>query len=156
MTLCFAVTICVKYDIPVIFHTGVNTRDNDCAKYNDPKLIADVAKKYQSLRIVIAHFYWPKMEYCYETTKDLKNIYYDTSAMADDEVIVNSGGWDMVVKILKKIVLLKPDNVLFGTDWPMCPVDKHINLVKDLKLDSKAEKKIFFKNAVNLYKLEIL
>ena len=148
--------LCVQYNIPVVFHTGVNAGDSDCAKYNDPKHIVDIVDKYKSLKAVIAHFFWPKMEYCYETTKDLKNIYYDTSAMADQEVVKATGGWDKVVQILKKIVLLKPDNVLFGTDWPLCPVDKHIQLVKDLKLDSKTEEKIFFLNAVNLYKLEIL
>ena len=148
--------LCVKYNIPVVFHTGVNTGDNDCAKYNDPKYIVDIAKKYKDLKLVIAHFFWPKMEYCYELTKDLKNIYYDTSAMADPEVVEATGDWDKVVKVLKKTVLLKPDNVLFGTDWPMCPVDKHIQLIKDLELDSETEEKLFFLNAVNLYKLEIL
>lgn len=49
--------LCVKYNIPVVFHTGVNTGDNDCAKYNDPKLIVEVAEKYPSLKIVIAHFF---------------------------------------------------------------------------------------------------
>lgn len=146
--------LCIKHYIPVVFHTGANTGNADCAKYNDPKYIVAIAEKYKSLKIVISHFFWPKMEYCYETTKDLKNIYYDTSAMADDEVVESSGGWDKVVEILKKTVLLKPDYVLFGTDWPMCPVDKHIRLIKELKLDSKTEEKIFFLNAVNLYKLE--
>ena len=149
-------TLCVKHDIPVVFHTGANTGDTDCAKYNDPKHIVEIAEKYKTLKIVISHFFWPKMEYCYEITKDLKNIYYDTSAMADSEVVEATGGWDEVVQILKKTVLLKPDNVLFGTDWPMCPVDKHIQLIKDLKLDTKTEEKIFFLNAINLYKLEIL
>jgi len=149
-------TLCVKHDIPVVFHTGANTGDTDCAKYNDPKYIVEIAEKYKTLKIVISHFFWPKMEYCYEITKDLKNIYYDTSAMADPEVVEATGGWDEVVQILKKTVLLKPDNVLFGTDWPMCPVDKHIQLIKDLKLDTKTEEKIFFLNAINLYKLEIL
>ncbi|MBU2564202.1 amidohydrolase family protein [Patescibacteria group bacterium] len=148
--------LCVKHDIPVVFHTGANTGDTDCAKYNDPKYIVEVAEKYKTLKIVISHFFWPKMEYCYELTKALKNIYYDTSVMADDEVVESSGGWNKVIDILKKTVLLKPDNVLFGTDWPMCSVDKHIQLIKDLRLDSKNEEKIFFLNAVNLYKLEIL
>lgn len=148
--------LCSKYDIPVVFHTGANTGDMACTKYNDPKHIVDITKKYKDLKVVIAHFFWPKMEYCYEITKDLKNIYYDTSAMADDEVIECSGGWNKVVEILKKTVLLKPDNVLFGTDWPMCPVDKHIKLIKDLELDFKVEEKIFFLNAINLYKLKIL
>ncbi|MDD4607384.1 MAG: amidohydrolase family protein [Patescibacteria group bacterium] len=148
--------LCTEHDIPVVFHTGVNTGDDDCAKYNDPKYLVEIVEKYKTLKVVISHFFWPKMEYCYEITKDLKNIYYDTSAMADDEVIETSGGWDLVVQTLKKTVTKKPDNVLFGTDWPMCPVDKHIELIKDLGLDSKTEEKIFFLNAVNLYKLEIL
>ncbi len=148
--------LCTKYDIPAVFHTGANSDDYNCAKYNDPKYLVEVVEKYKYLKIVISHFFWPKMDYCFELTKDLKNIYYDTSAMADDEVVDNSGGWNKVVEVLKKTVLIKPDNVMFGTDWPMCPVDKHIQLIKDLKLDSKTEEKIFFLNAVNLYKLEIL
>lgn len=147
--------LCAEYHVPIVFHTGANTGDTDCVKYNDPKYIAEIAEKYKNMQIVISHFFWPRMEYCYEITKDLKNIYYDTSAMADDEVVESSGGWDKVVKILRKIVLLKPNSVLFGTDWPMCPVDKHIQLIKDLELDSKTEEKILSLNAVNLYKLEI-
>jgi len=80
------------------------------------------------------------MEYCYELTKDLKNIYYDTSAMADQEVVEASDGWDNVRQILKKTILKKPDNVIFGTDWPMCPVDKHIQLIKELEINSAIEK----------------
>lgn len=148
--------LCVKHGIPIVFHTGANTRDTDCAKYNDPKYIVKIAKKYKTLKVVIAHFFYPKMEYCYEITKDLKNIYYDTSAMADDEVVESSGGRNKVIEVLKKTVLLKPDSILFGTDWPMCPVNKHIQLVKNLGLNSKTEEKIFFLNAVNLYKLKIL
>jgi hypothetical protein len=148
--------LCIKHDIPVVFHTGANTGNADCAKYNDPKHIVVIAEKYKGLKIVVSHFFWPKMEYCYEITKDLNNIYYDTSAMADNEVIESSGGWNKVLKILKKTVLLKPDSVLFGTDWPMCSVINHIQLIKDLELDSKTKEKIFFHNAVNLYKLQIL
>ena len=107
-------------------------------------VLVEISKKYANLRIVIAHFFWPKMEYCYGLTKDLKNIYYDTSAMADPEVIETTGGWDKILKILKKTVLQKPNNVVFGTDWPMCPVDKHIELIKEMKLGAEIEEKIFF------------
>ena len=148
--------LCVKHDVPVVVHTGANTGNMNCAKYNDPKYLVEIAKKYKKIKIVIAHYFWPRMEYCYELTKDLKNIYYDTSAMADPEVVEATGGRDKVLQVLKKTILKKPDNVLFGTDWPMCPVDKHIQIIKDLRLDGQTEEKIFFLNAVNLYKLEIL
>jgi predicted TIM-barrel fold metal-dependent hydrolase len=147
--------LCARQDIPLVVHTGINTGDTDCAKYNDPKYLVEIAEKYESLKIVISHYFWPQMEYCYELTKDLENIYYDTSAMADPEVVEATGGWQDVLQVLEKTILKKPGNVLFGTDWPMCPVDKHIQLIKDLKLDAETEEKIFSLNAVNLYKLEI-
>ncbi len=147
--------LCVKYNIPIVFHTGININNESYAKHNDPKYIVDIVKKYENLKIVIAHFFWPKMEYCYQKTKDFKNIYYDTSAMADKDVVNITGGWEKVVKILKKTALLNPNNIIFGTDWPMCPVDRQIKLIKNLNLDHKAEKKVFFHNAIDLYKLKI-
>jgi len=95
------------------------------------------------------------MEYCYESTKDLENIYYDTSAMADPEVVASTGGLSKVLQVLKKTVLTKPDHVVFGTDWSMCPVAQQIQLINDLKVDSKVEEKIFSLNAISLYKLKL-
>ncbi len=151
----FVYDLGIMYDIPVVFHTGANPNNYDCAKYNSPKHIIEIAKRFKKLKIVISHFFWPKMEYCYELTKNFKNIYYDTSAMADPEVVEATGGWKKIVQILKKTVKIKPNSVIFGTDWPMCSVDKHIQLIKDLKLDKKREENIFFHNAVNLYKLNV-
>jgi len=148
--------LCEKHNIPVVIHTGASSNNKECAKYNDPKYIVKIVNDYKKLKVVIAHFFFPEMEYCYNLTKDFQNIYYDTSAMADPEVVEASGGWDKVVEILKKTVLLKPDNVVFGTDWPMCSVGEHIKLVKALKLDKKNEEKIFSRNAIELYGLDVL
>ncbi len=93
----------------------------------------------------------------YETAdSDVAKTEAAVEEMADSEVVEATGGWDKVLKILKKTVLKKPDNIVFGTDWPMCPIDKHIELIKEMKLGTEMEEKIFFLNAVNLFKLEIL
>lgn len=147
--------LCEEYNIPLVVHTGANSDNKECAKYNDPKDIVKIVNEYKKLKVVIAHFFYPEMEYCYNLTKDFKNIYYDTSAMADPEVIKESGGWNKVVDVLQKTISLKPNNVLFGTDWPMCSVDEHIKLIKALKLNRKDEEKIFSMNAINLYGLKV-
>jgi len=147
--------LCEKHNIPVVIHTGASSKNKECAKYNDPKDIVKIVNDYKKLKVVITHFFFPEMEYCYNLTKDFQNIYYDTSAMADTEVIEESGGWDKVVDVLRRTALLKPDNILFGTDWPMCSVGEHTKLIKALKLDKNSEEKIFFKNAINLYELDI-
>jgi uncharacterized protein len=146
--------LCVKYDFPMVIHTGINTGDKECAKYNDPKHIIKIAKDYPKLKIIIAHYFWPKLDYCYSMTEGFNNIYFDTSAMADKEVVEESGGIKKIRKILTKTIKRNPDSVLFGTDWPMCDVKKHVDLINSLELTKKEKDKIFYQNAVDLFKLK--
>ncbi|KKP79763.1 MAG: hypothetical protein A2271_00460 [Candidatus Moranbacteria bacterium RIFOXYA12_FULL_35_19] len=147
--------LCQELDVPVLFHTGENSGDSECAKWNDPKYIVEVAKKYSKLKIIITHYYWPKMDYCYEITKNISNIYFETAAMADAEVIEKSGGIEKVKEILRKTIADRPDKVIFGTDWPMCKIEEHIELVKSLGLDSEVGEKVFSGNSLEIYKLTI-
>jgi uncharacterized protein len=147
--------LCEKFDVPVLFHTGENSGDSECAKWNDPKYIVEIAKKYPKLKVIITHYFWPKMEYCYETTKEIPNIYFEIAAMADAEVIEASGGIEKVREILRKTIMERPGKVMFGSDWPMCKIEEHIELVKSLKSASDVEGKIFRDNAIKIYKLSL-
>ncbi len=147
--------LCVKYDLPLLIHTGINTGDKECAKYNDPKYIIKIAKAYPKLKIIIAHYFWPKLDYCYSMTEGFNNIYFDTSAMADKEVLEESGGIKKMREILAKTIKRNPDNVLFGTDWPMCDVKKHIDLINSLNITKEEKNKVFYQNAIRVFKLDI-
>lgn len=147
--------LCQSLDVPVLFHTGENSSDGDSAKWNDPKYIAEVARKYPKLKVIITHYYFPKMDYCYEITKDVPNVYFETAAMADEDVVEKSGGIEKVREILQKTIADRPDKIIFGTDWPMCKIEAHIELVKSLGLESKVEEDVFSGNSVEIYKLTI-
>ncbi len=147
--------LCQKLDVPVLFHTGENSGDSECAKWNDPKYIVEIAKKYPKLKVIITHYYWPKLDYCYEITKDISNIYFELAALADAEVIEKSGGIEKIKEILQKTIADRPGKVIFGTDWPMCKIEEHIELVKSLKLDRNVEEKIFFTNSFEVYKIAL-
>ncbi|MBU0952471.1 MAG: amidohydrolase family protein [Elusimicrobia bacterium] len=148
--------ICQSLNVPVIFHTGINTKHSEVARFNDPKHIVKVAKRYPKLKVIITHYFWPKMKYCYEITKNIPNIYFETAGMGDSEVITASGGVGVVKEILSKTITDREDQVLFGTDWPMCKIEDHINLIKSLNLAEKVEAKIFAGNANRVYRLGIL
>ena len=145
--------LCQSLDVPVLFHTGENSGDSDCAKWNDPKYIVEIAKKYPKLKVIITHYYWPKMDYCYEITKDVSNIYFETAAMADAEVIEKSGGMEKVREILRKTIADRSDKVIFGTDWPMCKIEAQIERVKALILKEDVEAGVFWRNSEKAYKL---
>ncbi|MFZ3073837.1 MAG: amidohydrolase family protein [Minisyncoccales bacterium] len=145
--------LCQKMDVPVLFHTGENSGDRECAKWNDPKYIVQAAAKYPNFKIIITHYYWPKLDYCYEVTKNIPNIYFELAALADEEVVEKSGGMEKIKEILKKTISDRPGNVIFGTDWPMCKIERHIELVKSLELGKDAKEKIFWENSMNVYKI---
>jgi predicted TIM-barrel fold metal-dependent hydrolase len=146
--------LCIKYDLPIVIHTGWNSNNPKVAKYNDPKHIAKVASKFPQLKIVISHYFWPEVEYCHSVTKPFSNIYFDTSGLADDEVIRETG-----LQNIKEVLTLtaneRPDNVLFGTDYAMCSIKKHIDLINSLDIDEGQKEKIFCRNAIELFKLRL-
>lgn len=147
--------LCQKLDVPVLFHTGENSGDSECAKWNDPKYIVEIAKKYPKLKVIITHYYWPKLDYCYEITKDVSNIYFELAALADTEVIEKSGGIEKIKEVLQKTIADRPDKVIFGTDWPMCKIEEHVDLVKSLGLGEEVKEWVFSKNAKKVYDLSI-
>ena len=145
--------LCQKYDFPLMVHTGVNTGNEKCAKYNDPKHIVKIAKLYPKLNIIIAHYFWPKLDYCFSVTNGIDNIYFDTSALADPEVVRASGGIRKVREILTKTIKRKNDSVLFGSDWPMCDTKRHVNLIRSLPITKEEKEAILYNNSLKLFKL---
>lgn len=146
--------LCIKYDLPLIIHTGASNKNKKVARYNDPKHIIKVSKKYPKLKIIIAHYFYPKLDYCFTITNNFNNIYFDTSGLADPEVIKESGGIRKIQEILIKTIKRNPNNVIFGTDWPICDVKKHINLINSLNITREEKDKVFYKNSKNIFKIK--
>jgi len=147
--------LCQELNVPVIFHTGENSSNSKVAKWNDPKYIVEIANQYPNLKIIITHYYWPKLDYCYEVTKDCPNIYFETAGLADKEVIEKSGGIKKIREILTKTIRDRPDQILFGTDWPMCKIKDHVGLIESLEIPPALKEKVFSENAIKIYKLLI-
>jgi len=146
--------LCMKYDLPIVIHTGANARDSEPAKYNDPKRIIVVAKRFPTLKIVIAHYFWPKVEYCHALTKPYANVYFDTSCLADDEVIQETG-LDKITKVLTSSAKTRPQSIVFETDYEMCDITKHIKLIESLNISREAKDRIFSENAIRLFRLSV-
>jgi len=145
--------LCIKYDFPLIIHTGINSDNRKCARYNDPKHIIKIAEMFPKLKIIIAHYFWPKLDYCFSITNGINNIYFDTSALADSEVIKTSGGIKKIKEILIKTIKRRINSVIFGTDWPMGNVKKHLDLINSLGLKKEEKNALLFKNSLKLFKL---
>lgn len=147
--------LCQKYNSPLIVHTGINSGNWAAAKYNDPKHIIKIAKNFPKLKIIIAHYFWPKLDYCFRMTAGFNNIYFDTSILADAEVIKESGGIKKIRDILTRTIKRRADSVLFGSDWPIGNLKKHIDLIDSLPISKLEKQNIFFSNAMSLFRFKI-
>lgn len=146
--------LCIKHDLPIVIHTGASSKRARPVRYNDPKHIIKIAEGFPKLKIVIAHYFYPRVEYCYNLTKTYENICFDTSGLADDEVIAETG----LAKIKKFLTLTAsehPNNVVFGTDYAMCSIRKHVELVESLEIDRLTKDRIFSENAIKLFHLKL-
>lgn len=146
--------ICIKYNLPLVIHTGINSNDSACSKYNDPEYIVAIAKKFPSLKIIIAHYFWPKVEYCYKITRGYNNIYFDTSALADEEVLLKTGK-ENIKKVLEQSIKYNYKSVLFGSDYSMCSIKEHIKLINSLKITKKERERVLYKNANEIFRLNV-
>lgn len=142
--------LCVKHDLPIVIHTGGRKQ----GKYNDPKFIVKIADKHPKLKIVIAHYFFPRVEYCHNITRPYENIYFDTSGLADDEVIAVTG-LEKIKDTLTLTARERPNNVVFGTDYAGCSIRKHIDLIESLGLSNEFKEMIFFRNSIRLFRLKI-
>lgn len=143
--------LCQKHKVPLVIHTGANSGNFDVMKYNSPEMIVEIARKKSNLKIIISHYFWPKLDYCFEVTTGIKNIYFDTSGLADKEVVNASGGIEKVREIIKKTISRNPESVIFGTDYPMGEFEDHIRLINSLNISQEIKTKIFSENASNLF-----
>jgi predicted TIM-barrel fold metal-dependent hydrolase len=146
--------LCQTHDVPMVIHTGWNSGHPEVAQYNDPKYIVQVAEQFPSLKIVIAHFFWPEVEYCYEVTHRYPQIYYDTSGLADKEVI-EATGLNKIRNVLMTVLRETPQKIIFGTDYAMCDRKEHIELINQLPIDTEVREDIFWRNAVKVFNLVI-
>ncbi|MEK7476165.1 MAG: amidohydrolase family protein [Candidatus Coatesbacteria bacterium] len=147
--------LCQELGVPVIIHSA-NSPSHPPGRMNgpctDPALIVEVARRFPNLHLGIAHFYWPKFEYCRETVEAFPNIFIDLSGVVDDDEIA---GRERVREPLLKLLARDPRRVVFGTDWMECDTAKHVAMVEALPVDDKIKEMIFSENARRIYRLDL-
>lgn len=132
--------LCEREGLPILLHTGDSRFD-----YSNPNRLLPVMKIYTGLTVVGAHLGgWSVWDEAVEKLVDLPNLYVDTCscfAFMDQQ------------KIKDIILTYGTDRVLFGTDYPMWPIEEEINNILSLGLSEEDNRKIFADNAEKVFKL---
>lgn len=146
--------LCTEHEAPMMIHTGINPGHPEVAMYNDPKYIVEVAQRFPDLKIVIAHYFWPEVDYCYDITRGHANVYFDTSGLADPELVELTGA-EAIERVVLASLAHYPRSIIFGTDHAMCDRQQHLEWVNALPISTDTKEDILWRNAAHIFNLQI-
>jgi predicted TIM-barrel fold metal-dependent hydrolase len=154
-----------RYQIPVIFHSGDTYSHVAKVKYAHPLGIDDVAVDFPETDFVIAHIGNPWMmdtaEVIYKNNKPgfKENVWADLSGLlvgtaAQFEEYRQQGVFKTIAEDVRKAIEFseRPDRFLFGSDWPLAPLDVYRDFVLEL-VPEPYHQAVFYDNARALFKL---
>ncbi len=133
-------------DIVISSHTWSPFTDNPKQVYGNPLLFSDVLYDYPDLQIILGHAGGKKNFYkdVFEFAANFENVYLDFSGDC-----IYPKAYEMAIDIVGE------NRILFGTDMPMMDIRYHYTSVMLADISDKQREKIFYHNALDLYKFKI-
>jgi len=149
-----AYAFAAEHKIPVMIHSGDTYAPRGKVKYSHPLHIDEVAVDHPEVNFVICHLGNPWIRDCMEVVYKNENVYTDISGLVLGEF---SDRFEIFMRKQVQEMLLfgvEPENVLFGTDWPISSMESYLQFMRELPTPQEDLKKIMAENALALYGLD--
>jgi uncharacterized protein len=146
--------LAMKYDLPVVIHSGDTFSDRGLLRYSHPLYIDELAVRYPDLRIVICHLGNPWVMDAAEIVYKNKNVYSDLSGLqvGTKEVFDRFSSSELWLNTFRTAMVFadRYDKFLYGSDWPLAPMKSYIDLIK-VMVPEEHHQKIFHDNAIKVF-----
>ena len=145
-----------EYTVPVIFHTGGTEPSDSTLNYAHPSGVDKIADEYRGVNFLIAHLGNPWFMDAAEAVAKNENVYADLSgfvAGTDDYPYVNSYQLPRLREAVEHIG--GSSRLLYGSDWPLTPMQNYIEFIRRLFPDQDDQEKVFYKNARRFFKIHL-
>ena len=136
---------CCELGAFVVIHCSVNFSREDINEYGHPKHIDTVATDFPDLRIVANHGGWPWVLELVAVAWRHPNVYISPAGQRFRHFTKPGSGWEPLLNYGNG--LLK-DRVLYGTTWPLLPMRRTVNELRELPLTEDVKQKWLGENAV--------
>lgn len=144
-----------EFGVPVMIHSGDTYDPKGKVKYAHPLHIDEVAVDHPNVNFIICHIGNPWIRDCMEVVYKNRNVYTDISGLVLGDF---TDRFERYMREQLHDMLLygvEPDNVLFGTDWPISSMESYLDFMEEIKLPAKDMNKIMYENAARLFKLPV-
>ncbi len=138
---------CEELNLPISFHAGFDDISPDLI-HGRPEAFLKIHEKFPELTMIIAHlgamYRWDEVEHYLAGVSG--NVYFDLAFTAGEI------GEKQLMRIISKH---GADRILLASDCPWDDPRNEIEMVKRLPLSKTEKEMIFYKNALQILKIEL-
>lgn len=138
---------CVELGIPVNLHSSINFSTMSRMDYGNPLYLDDVAVDFPELKIVAMTPGWPWVRELVAVVWRHPNVYIEIAAVRPRYFAMPNTGWGELLHYGNSVI---QDKVLFASSWPLLPVERTIQEIRELPLKETVMEKWFYRNAARL------
>ncbi|MCU6713130.1 amidohydrolase family protein [Paenibacillus sp. J5C_2022] len=143
-----------QYDVPVVIHTGDTYSINGLLKYSHPLTVDELAYQQRDVRIMLCHLGDPWVMDAAEVVSKNPNVYADLSGLlvGEKRQFSRFESEQLFMDHFRRALIYadRYDKMLFGTDWPLAPIDVYIDFVRQL-VPEKHHSDVFYRNAFRVF-----
>jgi predicted TIM-barrel fold metal-dependent hydrolase len=135
---------CVELDIPVNIHCGINFSTDCLMEHGRPLLLDEVMVSVPGLRVVASPPGWPWVHELIGVAWRHRNVHIAVSAVRPKYLAVHGSGYEGLLQYGNTVL---QDRVLFGSSYPMQPIERAIAELLELPLKDEVKEKWLYSNA---------
>lgn len=147
--------LCIKYNKPIIFHAGFSWEPNTLSKYTHPLEFEEIAIKYPSLRVSLAHFGWPWVKETCMLMLKYPNVYTDTGILYFDsarEFYNHIFTKEIPITWIERSLR---HQIMFGSNNPRFEQIRMVEALKNIGLSKRTLELIMGENAIKFINGEL-
>jgi len=143
-----------KYQVPVAIHCGDTQSPKGLLKYSHPLTIDELAVKQEEVTFVICHMGVPWVIDAVEVMAKNPNVYADLSGLlaGNKEHVMKMKEKRLYIEYIRQALVIsnRYDKVLYGSDWPLVPIEPYVEFIKEL-IPEECHEAVFYRNALKVY-----
>lgn len=135
--------LCEEHNIPVILMLG--GRAGPDVSFSNPTIISQIARDFPKVRFMLSHGGWPWVPQILCTVLwQSENIY-----LCPDLYLHAPGGKQFI-----EAIRMIPDRIIYGSAYPLMPIEESLQKFKEL-VEPQYLEKVLFKNAASFLGLDL-
>lgn len=142
------------YGLPVVIHTGDTYSQKGLLKYSHPLEVDELAVRHRNTTFIICHLGDPWVMDGIEVVYKNENVYADLSGLlvGDRSRLDYYTSEPLLMDHFRRALVYGDvyEKLLFGTDWPLAPIDVYMDFIDQLIPERWAEA-VYCRNALKAF-----